>query len=111
MHGARLFRGNFCHQLAVGIKLVTFDAQFVSLWWMVGEVCDDKVNDEQSLALRRYFKGKLDGSDRVLYRRAAAGFFQDGGDVFDFDVERVESAGINFAAKNPRGFFPGQLSQ
>jgi hypothetical protein len=78
---------------------------------MVGEVCDDKVNDEQSLALRRYFKGKLDGSDRVLYRRAAAGFFQDGGNVFDFDVERVESTGINFAAKNPRGFFPGQLSQ
>ena len=78
---------------------------------MVGEVRDDKVNDEQSLALRRYFKCKLDGSDRVLYRRATAGFFQDGGDVFDLDGERVESAGSNFAAKNPRGFFPGPLSQ
>jgi len=78
---------------------------------MVGEVCDDKINDEQSLALRRYFKCKLDGSDRALDRRATAGFFQGGGDVFDLDVERVESAGINFAAKNPRGFFPGELGQ
>ena len=78
---------------------------------MVGEVCDDKINDEQSLALRRYFKCKLDGSDRVLDRRAMAGFFQDGADVFDLDIERLESAGINFAAKNPRGFFPGELGQ
>ena len=78
---------------------------------MIGEVCDDKVNDEQSLALRRYFKCKLDGSDRVLYRRAMPGFFQDGVDIFDLDIERVESAGINFAAKNSRGFFPSQLSQ
>ena len=78
---------------------------------MVGEICDDEVDDEKSLTLRRYFKCKLNGSDRILYRRAAAGFFEDGGDGFDFDIERVESAGTNLAAKNPRGFFPGKLSQ
>ena len=111
VHGAQLFRWNFFDQLTIGIKLITLNPQFIALRWMVGEICDDKVDDKKSLALCRYFKCKLDRSDRILYRRTAAGFFEDGGDGFDFDIERVESAGSHLAAKNPRGFFPGKLSQ
>lgn len=111
LHAARLFRRDFFNQLAIPIKLITFDRQFVSLRWMVREVCDNEVDHEKGLALRRYFKSKLNGADRVLYRRAAAGFFEDGADRLDFDIKRVERASRNLAAKNTRGFFSSQLSQ
>src|SRR5215470_5294374 len=107
---ARLSRRDFSNQLSIRIELISFYTQLITLWRMIGEIGDDKIDHEKRFAMCGHFKCKLDRSDRVLNGRAPASFFEHRGDAFDLDIKCVEYACRHLAAKNTRAICPCKLS-